>query len=249
MAGEWNVVRGAGKATRTADRTYEDRQGAFTRPPYQGHYQRGPQYDGRRPVNRGDFEQRGWRTDQPWRREVPTFNRGPGRQDQWRSDQVHQPRQAAGPVQPSGELGQILTMMKAMQVSIAALEAKQAPTTRETDQDQRPSGAAASQPRDRPGPGKQVGNFSVPNLGPTTRPTINRNGNDDGSNRNSTPNLGHSTTINRNVSSTVNRNGNSSRINSNMHLSSARRDPPTEPEMSTNPDFAGLCKSMFRLVQ
>src|SRR5579872_4202383 len=223
----WNVVRGAGKATRTADRMYENRPGAFSRPPYQRYNQGGSQYYGRRPVNRGGYYQAGWRDHQNWRQEVPAYHRGgPGREGNGASGQVHQPIPRTGPVQPSKELGEIMSMIKAMQASIASLEGKQLPLTREARPDMRPSGAAASQPMDRPGPGKQVSNFSVANLLPT------------GVNSNNV-NVKPTVTINRNRNLPVN----------NLPPSSIRRGPQTGAEMSANPDFAGLCKSMFRLVQ
>lgn len=150
MAGEWSTIHGQGKATRIAERTAHSTGGAFRRLEpghYQGDNRRARPYEersnGYRPYYRED-QGRSWNYQSSWRDGGYSHPQNQG-QSNWRQPYRDQPREedrerpvtqirpreedhARPAVQtqlPAGGLEQVMTMLKAMQASITALETKQ----------------------------------------------------------------------------------------------------------------------------
>jgi len=150
MAGEWSTIHGQGKATRIAERTAHSTGGAFRRLEpghYQGDNRRAGPYEersnGYRPYYRQD-QGRSWNYQSSWRDGGYSHPQNQG-QSNWRQPYRDHPREEdrerpvtqirpreedrAGPAvqnqPPAGGLEQVMTMLKAMQASIAALETKQ----------------------------------------------------------------------------------------------------------------------------
>jgi hypothetical protein len=202
MAEGWSTVHGQGKATRNANRTGGSYRGASSRLEpgyYRGDDRRARPYEDRSNGYRPYYHQgqrSNWNYQSHWR---GGQYRPQQHQDQsnWRArvqgpyrDQAYverprvedHPRQPIQTQPPATELQQVMTMMKAMQASIAALEAKQrgqevpqAPAQPRTEGPARPEGAPLETRRPeatRPCQPNQVGSKnSLPNINSKPRPS------------------------------------------------------------------------------